>query len=261
MLGEEGGDAMASMPIVGTLKDGRVVVLAINESSRVMYCVQTKQDEMSFGPWREIGKLPVPVRGLPQIVTTTDGELLVYVVGSNLKVYTTTVTEAYVWAPWTEFDHIEDAPESGFLSVRAATTISGRVLLFGFDDRNQLLHTTQRVRDGHYWTAWNAFGPIHETANNHVISISVERNDLTELISVVGKTSRNTLLIRRQDRETGWTQWLPLGGHVKRDPFLVCDGHLGEHIFAVGLDGVVVHKFLTSHGDAEWEALSGVLAD
>lgn len=248
---------MASMPAVSAMKDGRIVVFSVSMDAQVQYIVQTDPDAFGFGEWRQLGTLPVPIKGLPEPVLTPEGDLIVYAVGEDTNLYTARVTDAYVWTSWRKFDD-GGATRDGVLRVRAGSTPGGRVSLYALNDENQLQMSFQKLLHTRYWTPWMMFGPQRTMS---LAGVSVTRNDLTEMLTIVGRLPDSTLMLRIQDRSTGWTNWQDIGGHVKRDPFLVSEPGSGVHIFAVGLDGVVLHKALIEGGHTKWVPLPGILCD
>ncbi len=269
---EVGGSApMASMPVVGQLADKRLVVLSVNPDGEVQYLVQMAPNQFSFSEWRVLGKLGLPVKGLPELVVTPEGDVSVFAVGEDANIYTASVTPTYVWTPWRLFsdagrthngpdEEHEGGASEGITKVRAASTPGGRLSLFAFDDRNVLRQSFQRLRDSRYWTPWQRFVPRMEDTP-HLLGVAVARDETTELLAVVARSATNTLYTRSQDRNTGWTNWVKLGGHVKRDPYLVAEPSSGVHLLAVGLDGVPVHMALTKEGRTPWMLLDGIHCD
>jgi hypothetical protein len=54
-----------------------------------------------------------------------------------------------------------------------------------------------------------------------------------------------------------WAGWESLGGRLTSDPAAVSDGYFSVHVFALGVDGVLLHRHYRGNTWAGWESLGG----
>ncbi|MCK5218431.1 hypothetical protein KAR10_02840, partial [bacterium] len=101
---------------------------------------------------------------------------------------------------------------------------------------------------------------------------SVKRQELLGLKSgpaacfVHSHSKRMDVFVRGQDDDLWqtwwhegqtWQEWKSLGGHLTSDPAVVSDAYFSFHIFALGANNVLLHKYSVNKSWSNWNSLGG----
>eukprot|EP00163_Fabomonas_tropica_P005588 TRINITY_DN15162_c0_g1_i1.p1 TRINITY_DN15162_c0_g1~~TRINITY_DN15162_c0_g1_i1.p1 ORF type:complete len:394 (-),score=92.13 TRINITY_DN15162_c0_g1_i1:199-1380(-) len=258
---------MASLPVACTMNDGRVALLSISPANKVQFTVETYKGMNVFGEWVELGSLPVHTRGMPQFVRPPKGNLHVYVVGDDYNIYSIAAkgpTQSFAHSNWKVFDGPKTdlgenreliMPFGNVEQMVAAANSDGRQEVFAKTTGNVLVHRREKLPGTSQWTPWRKFGQRRFPG-----TLTVYEDPALSIIRLFGRGVDSQVWMKQQDRSTGWTSWLTIGGSVRFTPEVVNDGRGGTHVFAVGIDNVVSHKVLTAGRASQWLSLPGVLA-
>lgn len=239
--GDGMGGSFSTDPAAASNADGHLEVFAVGATSRDC---QHRWDDPTVGwlpPFGNWDSLHGTVIAQPAAGLNDDGTLRVFVVGTDMHVYTKTqTTPGGSWTQtWEQLPLMLSGPPT---VIQLPTAAGPRLMVLGATPDQlvgMIIQTTASASGG-----WSIVYEQEASYSTGMRQVAVTRQGSAFLVfSRSGGQSVQYSVIEDPNNPSSWSGWTDLGGIAITDPIAATNADGRVEVFVVGTDGALYHRW------------------